>query len=124
MRTITADELCLHLDKYLTQAQREEIVIALGNGELVKLSNVEAEDLSDEELENDPRFAQIINSRRANYKRNGGVPFDVVKQRLIDELIQDLNHPDSQTRYEAVQHLVTLGESVIPALQEAGKKVG
>jgi hypothetical protein len=122
MKPITTSELRLDLDKYLTQAQKEEVLIALDGGQLVKLSKVEREDLSDEDLENDPRFAQIINSRRANYKQNGGIPFEVVQRTLIEELIEDLNHPDPQVRFEAIQHLVALGEAVIPALREANLK--
>jgi hypothetical protein len=88
MKTITTDELHLHLDNYLTQAQQEEIVITLDNGKQIRLSHIEDDDfeegeLSDERFENDPRFAQIINARRANYQRQGGIPLAVVQQTLI-----------------------------------------
>jgi hypothetical protein len=83
-----------------------------------KRGPINPEDTDDETLEINPRFNQLIAHRRANYQKNGGVSIDTVRQNLIKELIQDLNHPDPQIRYEAVQHLVTLGEEVIPALQE------
>lgn len=121
MKTITSLEFQTHMDKYLTQAQQEEIIITLENGELLQLSPVDAEDLADATLENDPRFIDLIQERRQNYKQRGGIPFAQVQQELIDELIQDLNHPDPQVRYEAVRHLVTLGEAALPALQKAIK---
>lgn len=111
MKTITADELQQHLDRYLTQAQEEEIVVALADGALVRLSGVDAEDLADEVFEDDPRFAQLIESRRERYKQTGGIPLNEVKQALIDELTGDLDHADPHTRDEAAELLAALGKS-------------
>lgn len=112
MKTITATELHQHLDKYLSQAQVEEIVIRLENGVLVRLSPIDPEDLVDEIVENDPRFEQIIAARRKNYAQTGGVSYITIRQTLIEELTQDLNHPDPKIREEAVQYLTLLGESI------------
>lgn len=122
MKTISADELRLDLDKYLIEAQNEEILITLDSGQRVWLTRVDIADILDEDLENDPRFSQIIEERRANYQKNGGLSLPEVEQELITELIEDLNHSDRQIRLEAIQHLVTLGKSIIPTLQEIGLK--
>ena len=111
MKTITANELHQCLDEYLTQAQMEEIVIRLENGELLRLSAIAPEDLADDVLESNPRFEQLIAERREHYRQTGGIPFTTVRQALIDELVQDLNHPNPQVRQEAAQYLAELGQS-------------
>lgn len=112
MKTITASELYQHLDEYLLEAQVEEIVIRLDNGEMLRLSAIDPEDLVDELLEKDPRFEQLIAERREHYKQTGGIPFTSVRQALIEELTQDLNHTDPQVRREAAQYLAELGEFI------------
>ncbi|GAB4422416.1 MAG: hypothetical protein Fur0044_20340 [Anaerolineae bacterium] len=110
MKTVTVNELHQRLDEYLVQAQVEEIVIRLNNGELLRLSAISPEDLADEALESDPRFEQLITERRERYKQSGGVPFTTVRQVLIDELIQNLNHTDPQVRQEAAKYLAELDQ--------------
>lgn len=110
MKTVTVNELHQRLDEYLVQAQVEEIVIRLNDGELLRLSAISPEDLADEALESDPRFEQLISERREYYKQTGGVPFTTVRQGLIDELVQDLHHTDPQVRHEAAKYLAELGQ--------------
>jgi hypothetical protein len=50
-------------------------------------------------------------SFRNIYQQAGGIPFDQVQQALIDELTQDLNHPDPAIRQEAADLLATLGKA-------------
>lgn len=118
METITVNDLRLHLDDYLDQAQKETLLITLEDGRVVHLLCLNPEEADDETLENNPDFSQLIAHRRVNYQKQGGIPIGTVRQNLIKELIQDLNDPDPQIRYEAVQHLVILGEVVIPVLRE------
>jgi len=108
MKMITAAELQQHLDGYLTQAQQEEIIVTLTDGALVRLSGIDLEDLADEAIENDPRFAQLIEARREHYSQIGGAPLADVKQTLIDELTDDLSHADPHTRQEAAELLAAL----------------
>jgi hypothetical protein len=108
MKMITANELQKHLKMYLREAQSEEIVVTLDDGTLVGLSSLDADDLADADIERDPRFAQLIAERRSQYQRAGGIPFDKVRQDLIDELTENLSHPDSAVRQEAADLLVAL----------------
>ena len=114
MNAISVTELCQHLSQYLTRAQTEEVVVALDTGELVRLSGMTPEDLADEAIEGDERFHQLIAERRTSYQRTGGVPFAVVQQTLVNELISDLDQSDPHVREEAARHLIALGE---PALR-------
>jgi hypothetical protein len=111
MKMITAHELQKHLNRYLQEAQSEEIVITLDDGTLVGLSSLDADDLADAEIERDPRFAQLIAERRSRYQQIGGVSLYHVRQGLIDELTEDLNHSDPSVRQEAADLLETLGKS-------------
>ncbi len=80
------DAIRLHLEDRIT----------LDNGSLIQLAAIEPEDLADELLENDPRFEQLIAARRERYHKVGGVSFATVRQTLIEELSQDLTHPDPE----------------------------
>jgi hypothetical protein len=108
MKMITAQELQQHLNRYLREAQSEEIVITLDDGTLVALSSLDADDLADAEIERDPRFAQLITERRSRYQQIGGVSLYHVRQDLIDELTQDLTNSDPSVRQEAADLLGTL----------------
>jgi hypothetical protein len=108
MKIITADEFQKHLKKYLREAQSEEIVITLDDGTLVELSSFDQDDLVDAEIERDPRFAQLITARRGHYQQAGGVPLSQVRQGLIAELTEDLNHADAAVRQEAAKLLAAL----------------
>lgn len=116
MNTITTTELRQHLSQYLVQAQAEEIVVTLDGSRLVRLSGMTPEDLADEVIERDARFGQLIAERRAEYRRSGGVSLATVRQTLINELIEDLDHPDWHVRQEAGQRLLALGESALQPL--------
>jgi hypothetical protein len=120
MKMITAAELQQHLDRYLTQAQQEEIVVTLTDGALVRLSGIELEDVADQAIEDDPRFAQLIEARREHYRQRGGVPLADVKQALIDELTDDLSHADPHTRLEAANLLAALGRSAVAPSNDEG----
>ena len=110
MKIITANELQKHLKIYLREAQTEEIVITLDDGTIVGLSSLDADDLADAEIERDPRFAQLIAERRSRYQQIGGVSLYQVRQSLIDELTEDLDHADPSVRQEAADLLETLGK--------------
>lgn len=86
MKTITAAELNTHLGDYLKLARAEEIVIKLDDGKLLRLAAMDPEDLLDEAFENDPRFMQLIESRRRNYRQHGGVPLEVVRESMLSEI--------------------------------------
>ncbi len=64
MKRITAAEFKEHLDNYLVQAQSEEVVVALENGNLVKVGEAGPEAPSDEAIDGDTRFARLIAARR------------------------------------------------------------
>ena len=83
MKTITTTELNRHLTDYLNLASSESILITLDDGRLLRLSSVDQEDLEDEMLENDPRFAALIETRRADYLRHGGIPLAQVKEQVL-----------------------------------------
>jgi len=108
MKIITANELQKHLKTYLREAQTEEIVITLDDGTLVGLSSFDPDDLVDAEIERDPRFAQLIAERRGHYQQAGGVPLGQVRNGLMAELTEDLNHSDSAVRQEAAELLAAL----------------
>ena len=108
MMTITVSELQRGLQHYLSQAQTEPIVIRLDNGKQLRLDNLDSDDAADEALESDPRFDRLMAERRRQYQQVGGVPLSMVRQTLIDELIQDLNADDPQVRHEAAEQLVEL----------------
>jgi hypothetical protein len=108
MKMITVTELQKHLKRYLREAQTEEIVITLDDGTLVELSSFDEADLLDAEIEQDPRFTQIIAERRGHYQQSGGVPLSQVRQSLVAELTEDLNHSDAVVRQEAAELLDTL----------------
>src|SRR3972149_2978900 len=86
MKTITVAELNSRLSDYLKLARAEEIVIQLDDGQLLRLALLDPEDLLDEALESDPRFMQLIESRRQSYRQRGGVSLDVVRERVLSEL--------------------------------------
>lgn len=82
MRTITTAEFNRHLTDYLNLASSETILITLDDGRLLRLSSVDQEDLEDEVLENDPRFAALIEARRADYLRYGGISLAQIKEQI------------------------------------------
>ena len=86
MKTITVAELNSRLGDYLKLARAEEIVIKLDDGKLLRLTSLDPEDLLDEALESDPRFMQLIESRRQSYRQHGGVPLGVVRENVLSEL--------------------------------------
>ena len=47
-----------------------------------KMMSIELEDLEDAAFESDPRFMALIEARRANYRRAGGVPLAQVREQL------------------------------------------
>lgn len=108
MKMITASEFQKHLKTYLREAQSEEIVVALDDGTLVGLSGLDQDDLNDAEIERDPRFVQLIEERRDHYEQAGGVPLSQVRQGLIAELTEDLNHADAAVRHEVAELLAAL----------------
>ncbi len=100
MRTITVTELNTHLGDYLQLARAEEIVIKLDDGQLLRLTSLDPEDLLDEALESDPRFMQLIESRRQNYRQHGGVPLEVVREKVL----ADLKAPGQQVHEEGLPY--------------------
>ena len=83
MKTITTTELNRHLADYLNLASTETVLITLEDGRLLRLSSIDRDDLEDEVFESDPRFAALIEARRADYVRHGGVSLAQVKEQLL-----------------------------------------
>jgi hypothetical protein len=95
MKTITTTEFNRHLSDYLDLASKEAVFITLDDGRLLRLSGVNQDDLEDELLEADPRFATLIEARRADYARYGGLSLTQLKEQLsTSRLHEDL--PDYQ----------------------------
>lgn len=82
MKAVTTFELQQHIEEYLTEAQSEQIAVVTENGTVLLLSVVTADDLADEALENDPRFIQIMEKRRAMYRIKGGRPLLAVREEI------------------------------------------
>ncbi len=83
MKIITTTELNRHLTDYLNLASSEPVLITLDDGRLLRLSSVDQADLEDEAFENDPRFAVLIEARRADYVRHGGLSLTQVKEQIL-----------------------------------------
>lgn len=117
MKIITPDELEQHVQEYIALANEEVIVVKLANGALIRICETDEEaveeDLFDDMLENDPRFIELIESRRESYRKEGGIPFEVGTRQLVRELIDDLDAPDMTVRDEAVAGLIKLAEWAI-----------
>jgi hypothetical protein len=60
MKIITSNQFVFELGRYLIQAQQEEIVILLENGQLVRLTGLRQEDLTDVALSNVQRLTGFI----------------------------------------------------------------
>jgi hypothetical protein len=83
MKPITTTEFKRHLTDYLHLASSEAVLIMLDDGRLLRLSSIDQEDLEDEVLENDPRFAALIEVRRADYSRYGGISLAQIKEQIL-----------------------------------------
>jgi hypothetical protein len=95
MKTITTTEFNRHLKDYLDLAAKEVVFITLDDGRTLRLAGVNQDDLDDEILEADPRFAALIEARRADYARYGGVSLTQLKEQLAPSRVQE-DSPDYQ----------------------------
>lgn len=74
MKTLDVEQLRANLDKYLAQAQSEDIVVTIGGEPRVVLAAVE-----DDDVANSPEFWEMIQKRRAENKT---IPWEEAKRRL------------------------------------------
>ena len=95
MKSITTTEFNRHLRDYLDLASKEVVFITLDDGRMLRLAGVNQEDLEDEILESDPRFASLIEARRADYARYGGLSLTQLKEQLTTSRVQE-DSPDYQ----------------------------
>ncbi len=117
MKTITASELYHNLSEYLALAQVEDIVIALDNGKLLRLSVVEPRFIFERGRGRNPRFLSRTAAQHAVY-HPGERPEDPTQNALIDEVIAELDQDDEYRQQSAAQKLIAIGQSAIQPLSE------
>jgi hypothetical protein len=117
MKTITASELYHNLSEYLALAQVEDIVIALDNGKLLRLSVVEPRYIFERGRGRNPRFLSRTAAQHAEY--HPGEQHDTPSRHaLVAEIIAELDQEDAYLRQSAAQKLIAMGQSAIQPLSE------
>jgi len=82
MKTVAVEDLGNRLDECLARARQEDILVTRNGKPAALILACTEEDLEDLLLEQDERFAAIIEARRKEYRRDGGVPLEKVEKEL------------------------------------------
>jgi len=82
MKVMTLDQAQKSLGRCLDQARKEDILITRNGKPAALIRGISQNDLEDYLLENDPRFMKIVEKRRREYRREGGIPLDVLAKEL------------------------------------------
>ena len=85
MKTVTVADLQHDVTHYLELAEEEDILI-LKNGKPVGFLRgfADEDDLSDYQLESDPRFLERVKRARAQFRAGRGIRLEDVKTELLE----------------------------------------
>jgi hypothetical protein len=82
MKVVPMEEGKEKFDEYLELTRQEDIIVTKEGKVTAMLHALSDEDLGDYLFENDPRFMAIIEARRKQYRREGGIPLAQLAQEL------------------------------------------
>ena len=85
MKTVSVTDLQHDVTRYLELAEEEDILI-LKNGKPIGFLRgfADEDDLSDYQLESDPRFLERVKRARAQFRAGQGIRLEDVKNELLD----------------------------------------
>jgi hypothetical protein len=82
MKVVSIETVRGNLERFLKQAQGEDIVVTRNGKATAMIRGIDEEDLKDMQLESDPRFARLIEDRRNQYAREGGIRLETLARDL------------------------------------------